>query len=303
MKTKEEKGYKYRDILKNISTVISWTIFVLLLICAAFLIYYVIAMQLYVNGTGKDNKNHIAPKFSLYTIVSPSMVPNINVNDVVIDLRVDSPEEIKIGDVITFYASEIPEVHGGTITHRVIAIKRDNDGNYYYRTKGDNNLVEDGIDISYKNVVGKVALRIPKLGSIQRFLVYKSGWVLVILAIAVYILIKALLRFLKKSLAKFDQSTKLIAFLNKPLLEFHKPKLLTYNPPEESNTPESIEIEDNTPIFNDNQTPITNISNQTNNKPKKKKKKKKNQTNNPVIPPSFFDTNDDIEDDDLPSLK
>ena len=55
------------------------------------------------------------------------MTPNINVYDVVIDVKVDKPEDIKINDVITFNSS-IPGVHGGTITHRVIAVSKDADG-------------------------------------------------------------------------------------------------------------------------------------------------------------------------------
>ena len=120
------------------------------------LVYYFVAVRIYAaKGSGHE------PKFSLYTIITPSMTPNINVYDVVVDVKVDKPEDIKINDVITFNSS-IPGVHGGTITHRVIAINKDASGNYHYTTKGDYNLVDDGVDVEFANIVGKVALRIPQ---------------------------------------------------------------------------------------------------------------------------------------------
>lgn len=79
MDSKVKKKTSLTEIFKFISTIVSWTVFVLLLICAAFLIYYFIAVKVYVaKGSGYE------PKFSLYTIITPSMTPNINVYDVVV---------------------------------------------------------------------------------------------------------------------------------------------------------------------------------------------------------------------------
>lgn len=180
-----------REYLKLISTIISWTVFTLLVICAAFLIYYFVATKIFIHFGSKYE-----PKFSLYTIISPSMVPNINVYDVVIDLRVDEPEDIEIGDVITFY-SDSPEVHGGTITHRVISIIKDKNGSYSYQTKGDNNLVEDSSIVPFEKIVGKVALRIPQLGRVQFFLASSFGWLLLLLIPALYIIFKDINRIIK----------------------------------------------------------------------------------------------------------
>ena len=180
MDSKTSKIIKGKEIFSLISTIISWTIFVLLVLCATFLVYYFIATRIYIaKGSGHE------PKFSLYTIISPSMVPNINVYDVIVDVKVDKPEDIKINDVITFN-SNIPEVSGNTITHRVIAINKDAEGNYYFQTKGDNNLVEDGVNVEFSNIIGKVALKIPQLGKVQSFLASKAGWLFIILIPALY---------------------------------------------------------------------------------------------------------------------
>lgn len=238
MKSETNQKSRFREAVSMISAIISWTIFTLLIICAIFLVYYFIATKIYVKkGTGHE------PKFSLYTIVSPSMVPTINVYDVIIDFKVDKPEEIKINDVITFNSS-IPGVHGGTITHRVIAISKDAEGNYFYQTKGDNNLIEDGVSVPFNSVVGKVALRIPKLGNIQKFVATKAGWMIVVLIPALYIIVKAILRALKLNQPSSTDG-RLKAFLNRPVIGYNKPKLLPYTPHQER-------IADNyNDIFND----------------------------------------------------
>ena len=191
MNSEVKKKSNFREILKFLSTIVSWTVFTLLMLVMIALVYYFIAVRIYAaKGSGHE------PKFSLYTIITPSMTPNINVYDVVIDVKVDKPEDVKINDVITFNSS-IPGVHGGTITHRVIAVSKDADGNYHYRTKGDFNLVDDGVDVEFKSIVGKVALRIPQLGRAQAFLATKTGWLVCVLVPALYVIIKDILKIIR----------------------------------------------------------------------------------------------------------
>ena len=226
MNSEVKKKSNFREILKFLSTIVSWTVFTLLMLVMAALVYYFIAVRIYVaKGSGHE------PKFSLYTIITPSMTPNINVYDVVIDVKVDKPEDIKINDVITFNSS-IPGDHGGTITHRVIAVSKDADGNYHYRTKGDYNLVDDGVDVDFNSIVGKVALRIPQLGRAQAFLATKAGWLICVLVPALYVIIKDILKIIR---LKSDKGNgKFSKFLNRPLISFKKRKLLPYTPKEES---------------------------------------------------------------------
>lgn len=225
MNSEVKKKSNFREILKFLSTIVSWTVFTLLMLVMAALVYYFIAVRIYVaKGSGHE------PKFSLYTIITPSMTPNINVYDVVIDVKVDKPEDIKINDVITFNSS-IPGVHGGTITHRVIAVSKDADGNYHYRTKGDYNLVDDGVDVDFNSIVGKVALRIPQLGRAQAFLATKAGWLICVLVPALYVIIKDILKIIR--LKSNNSNGKFSKFLNRPLISFKKRKLLPYTPIEE----------------------------------------------------------------------
>lgn len=211
------KGNRFKDMLKYFSTIISWTIFTLLMICAVLLFYYFISMQLYALKGDK-----FEPKFSLYTIISPSMTPNIQVYDVIINLRVDHPEDIHLGDVITF-DSVSTEHNGNIVTHRVIGIIKDENGNYSYQTKGDANLIEDSASVPYKNVIGRVALKIPYLGRIQLFIASGLGWLFLILIPSLYILLRS---FLKKLVLLSGEGSKFYKWANTPLLIGKRPKLL-----------------------------------------------------------------------------
>ncbi len=185
------KSFTFSNVMKTIGKIISWALFTILLIAAAFLIYYYIATRIYAKkGPGYE------PKFSIYTIVSPSMTPNINVFDAIINVRVDDPKDIAVGDVITFVSSSLL-TPGTTITHRVIGITKDDNGDVCYQTKGDFNNVSDQACAKFHNVIGKVILKIPQLGRVQFFLASRFGWILCILIPAVIIISKDILRIVK----------------------------------------------------------------------------------------------------------
>ena len=155
-------------------------IFVCLL--AIFLLYYIISSQLHADE--EDYK----PKFSLYTIVSPSMTPVINVYDIVLNVRPETPKDIQVGDIIT-YKSTAANTDGMTITHRVIAVSQLPDGTYEYMTQGDNNDEPDSLYVTYENVIGKEILIIPYLGRLQFLIANQKGWlILLLIPVTIYLL-------------------------------------------------------------------------------------------------------------------
>lgn len=188
MNKKEQKGKL--TIVGIVGNIISWTMLVLLIIVATFLLYYIITTQL---AATKGEK--FSPKYSLYTIVSPSMTPNINVYDIVIDKKVEDFSELKVGDVITFISTSSIS-NGMTITHRIIDIIETNEGTKY-KTKGDNNLTADYSLVTQDKIIGKVKLRIPQLGRVQFFLSSKGGWLVIILIPALIIIISDVLKLFK----------------------------------------------------------------------------------------------------------
>ena len=153
----ERKYWSFVGMANFIRDVIAWTVFVLLLIIAILLIYCVIASYRYSKkGRGYE------PLFSLYTIVSPSMEPNIKVYDVIIDLPVRDFRTVKVNDIITF-KSESNISKGMTVTHRVTDIKKVG-GKYYYTTKGDNNNAVDLWTVTDEEILGIGKFMIPYIG-------------------------------------------------------------------------------------------------------------------------------------------
>ena len=183
----KSKGKK--SVFRMIADIISWTIFALLMLLAAFLIYYVIATNIYAR-----KGERFRPIVSLYTIISGSMLPTIKVYDVVVNLRIDDPVKLKEGDVITFI-SQSKINYGETITHRINKITYNN-GTYYFTTKGDNNLVPDETPVEFNNIIGKVVLKIPQLGQAQFFLLKQGSKLFLVLIPSFGILIYDLLKML-----------------------------------------------------------------------------------------------------------
>ena len=78
-----------------------------------------------------------------------------------------SAKKVEIGDVIVFQSVREP------IIHRVIKKWKDENGDYHYQTKGDNNPHSikrsdlDETDITQDKILGKSAIRVPLLGWIK----------------------------------------------------------------------------------------------------------------------------------------
>lgn len=181
-----KKGIK--GILDFIIKLLSYICLVVLFLIAVFLIFYIVTNQVAKNK-GEN------PLISVYTIVSESMVPTIDVYDIIIDTRVNDPSSLKEGDIITFRSNFI-DTDGYTITHRIISIDNTSGETRYY-TKGDHNSRQDEGYITFDNIVGKVVYIVPKIGKIQAFVSSKFGWLLIIFIPAVGIIIMDVFRLIK----------------------------------------------------------------------------------------------------------
>lgn len=189
----EYRRLRRKKNLQLVSRVISYTFLSLLVFIGLFLITYVVYNKM---ETRKGNN----PPLGLYTIISPSMTPNINVYDVVFTMKADI-NDLKKGDIITFYS--VNPFFGGTpITHRIIEVLNNEDETKFV-VKGDANQKEDEERVLSKNVLGKVLFKIPQLGRIQFFLASKGGWIIGImipaLAVISYDIFKILRLILLKS--------------------------------------------------------------------------------------------------------
>lgn len=176
-------------IFKKILKIISTIILSILCVVITFLLIYV-ARIAYL--TSQNRLGDLKTNF--YTIVSQSMYPKIKAGDIVVTYK-NSDNDYKVGDVITFI-SHGDGVSGVTITHRIVGVE-EKEEKLYYKTKGDNNNVEDTNLVPAHNVFGKVIFKIPKVGSVQQFLVTKTGWVTIIILPCVALVIYNILKFFR----------------------------------------------------------------------------------------------------------
>ncbi len=102
-------------------------------------------IKVYENYVQLDVKN---PTWASFTNTN-SMDPFIDETSHAIEIMPDSPEQIHIGDVISYKTLR------GIIIHRVIATGIDEQG-YYYFVKGDNNAFKDPLKVRFDDIEGVV---------------------------------------------------------------------------------------------------------------------------------------------------
>ena len=166
----------------------SYALFIWLLLIGIALLVYVLDIK--IRAAKGDNS---PPKYGAYVVLTGSMLPEIQVYDVVITKKQEA-KDLAEGDVITFASSDT-RFAGTIITHRIIKKNYNSKTkSYSFQTKGDNNNVADSALVSPSNIYGKVILKIPKLGYLRDFLASDGGWILVILfpclAVVAYDIVK-----------------------------------------------------------------------------------------------------------------
>ncbi len=122
-------------------------------------------------------------EFPLHAVVSESMVPTLQVGDLLVVQGILKASEInaipETGDVIVFRSPRNPSEF---IVHRAIT-KTHKDDSYYFRTKGDNNRSQDAWEVHESLVIGRVVGRIPLLGYLKIYLGRPWGIALFIILI------------------------------------------------------------------------------------------------------------------------
>ena len=118
----------------------------------------------------------------MFNIVSESMEPTLEINDVVV-VKTCEATQLQKGDIITF------QQDGRIISHRILDITKDKKI-IKFRTKGDNNEIPDSDLISEGQVYGKVLFSIKKIGKIISYIQNIRGLInIVFFVIIVYILV------------------------------------------------------------------------------------------------------------------
>ena len=130
--------------------------------------------------------------YRYYTVLTGSMSPTYNVGDMIF-VKLTAPEDINVGDVITFNPSVDSDAY---LTHRVTEKIENYEGSGVtcFRTQGDANDTQDSFLIDGERVIGTVTFGIPWLGYVVRFV--QLRWYFIIpIAIMIGIFFQLLKRF------------------------------------------------------------------------------------------------------------
>jgi signal peptidase len=141
-----------------------------------------------------------------YVVASGSMIPVLQVYDVLIVQGHESFDDIKEGDIIVFNR---PSGHDRVIVHRVAAIIDDEPKTI--RTKGDANPASiPGTDfpITKEEYIGKVAYIIPQVGYVTQLLKPPINYIIIVIVIGVMIVKQVAKKKNEKELALEDPFNK-----------------------------------------------------------------------------------------------
>lgn len=121
-----------------------------------------------------------------YVVSSGSMIPVLNVGDILIVKDGNTFDSLKVGDIIVFNR---PQGGDRVIVHRIIELS-DRFGEKVIVTKGDaNDGIIPGTDfpIREKDYIGTVAYTVPKVGLVLKYLNPPVNYIIIVGIIGVLI--------------------------------------------------------------------------------------------------------------------
>ena len=121
-----------------------------------------------------------------YVVASGSMVPELQVYDVLVVQGHEPFDDIEIGDIIVFNR---PSDHDRVIVHRVVSIISDDPRTI--RTQGDANRASiPGTDfpITEEEYIGKVEYKLPQVGYVTQLLKPPVNYVIIAIVIGIMVI-------------------------------------------------------------------------------------------------------------------
>jgi len=118
-----------------------------------------------------------------YVVSSGSMIPNLNIFDVIVVQGNDPFDHLKVGDIIVFNR---PSIHDKVIVHRVAEILNANP--LVIRTKGDANpgsIPGTDYPITKDDYIGKVVYVIPQIGYVTRILTPPTNYIIIAVIVGI----------------------------------------------------------------------------------------------------------------------
>lgn len=158
-----ENGKKQRSVLRKFFNVVENIAFACILLIMAALVYSMVQGRL--SGGGPPR----VFGYQMYIVLSGSMSPAFDAGSLIF-LKPENPENIAVGDIITFRP---PSGEGELTTHRVVQVNRE-DG-LSFITRGDANDVNDQHPVMADKVIGRVEHSVPYAGYLMSFGQSKTG--------------------------------------------------------------------------------------------------------------------------------
>ena len=138
-----------------------------------------------------------------YVVASGSMIPELEIYDVLIVQGHEPFEDLEIGDIIVF---DRPSDHNRVIVHRVVSIIDDDPKTL--RTQGDANPASiPGTDfpITEEEYIGKVVYTLPQVGYITQLLKPPINYVIIVVVIGIMVVKQITKRKKEKKITFSDQ--------------------------------------------------------------------------------------------------
>ena len=161
---KREKIKKTLNVLRVIKNIVCWTLIIIL--------SFAVITFLLTRFTGGTPSLF---GYTLQRVSSGSMVPELEVGDVILSRNVGESDELKVDDIITFDGSD--QFGEKNVTHRIIVAPYEANGVVMLQTKGDANDIADN-PIEFSRVKSIVLKKLSFLRTIYDM--FLSPWGLII---------------------------------------------------------------------------------------------------------------------------
>lgn len=132
--------------------------------------------------------------YSIYTIITESMVPKYNIGDMVIAKKTPTTELKEKDDVV--YLGKKSDFAGKIVTHQIIKIENIENKTYFH-TKGIANDVEDPL-VESDQILGKVIIKSNILSFISRIVNNPYGFYFVIFVPFAILLVMEIIDFIEE---------------------------------------------------------------------------------------------------------
>lgn len=189
-----------RKFIKKLKNSIAWKLLKILFTLVKWVVEIVIiGIAIIIITQRVTNSQKAFLGIRIFDVATGSMEPEYAVGDVLI-VREKDPSTIVVGDNIV-YIGNVADYKGKIITHNVIEIEQNEEGEYLFHTKGIANTVEDPI-VHEDQLYGIVVQNNRVLAFVCKILLNKYGlYFLVIIPLILY----AFIEFVRAQGEKMEQ--------------------------------------------------------------------------------------------------